>query len=41
MKIKELIKATNAKVIKEIDENLEVNLSTDTRTIKDGDFIYH
>ena len=38
MKIKELIKATNAKVIKEIDENLEVNLSTDTRTIKDGDF---
>ena len=38
MKIKELIKATNAKVIKEIDENLEVNLSTDTRTIKNGDF---
>ena len=38
MKIKELIKATNAKVIKEIDENLEVNISTDTRTIKDGDF---
>ena len=38
MKIKELIAATNAKVIKSIDENLDVNISTDTRTIKDGDF---
>ena len=38
MKIKELIEATNAKVIKPIDENLYVKISTDTRTIKDGDF---
>lgn len=38
MKIKELIEATNAKVIKPIDENLDVNISTDTRTIKNGDF---
>ena len=38
MKIKELIAATNAKVIKPIDENLDVNISTDTRTIKKGDF---
>ena len=38
MKIKELIEATNAKVIKPIDENSDVNISTDTRTIKNGDF---
>lgn len=38
MNIKELIKATNAKVLKEIDENLEVKISTDTRTIQSGDF---
>ena len=38
MKIKELIEATNAKVIKPLDENLDVKISTDTRTIKDGDF---
>ena len=38
MKIKELIEATNAKLIKPIDENLDVNISTDTRTIKNGDF---
>lgn len=38
MRIKELIKATNAKVLKEVDENLEVRISTDTRTIQKGDF---
>lgn len=38
MKIKDLIAATGAKVLKEIDENLDVNISTDTRTIKSGDF---
>ena len=38
MKIKELIEATNAKVIKPLEENLDVKISTDTRTIKDGDF---
>lgn len=38
MKIKELIEATGAVVIKEIDSDLDVNISTDTRTIKSGDF---
>ena len=38
MKIKELIKATNAEIIGNINKDLDVNLSTDTRTIKDGDF---
>ena len=38
MKIKELIEATNAKILKPVDENLDVNISTDTRTIKNGDF---
>ena len=38
MKIKELIAATGAKVLKEVDENLDVKISTDTRTIKEGDF---
>ncbi len=38
MKIKDLIQATNAKVLKNIDENLEVKISTDTRTISKGDF---
>ena len=38
MKIKEIIEATNAKVLKEIDEELEVRISTDTRTIQTGDF---
>ena len=38
MKIKDLITASGAKVLKEIDEELDVNISTDTRTIKKGDF---
>ena len=38
MKIKDLITATNAEVLKKIDENLEVKISTDTRTISKGDF---
>ena len=38
MKIKDLIEATNAKMLTEIDENLEVRISTDTRTIQKGDF---
>lgn len=38
MKIKDLITATNAKVLKNIDENLDVRISTDTRTISRGDF---
>ena len=38
MKISELIKATGAKVFGNINEDLEVNISTDTRTIKEGDF---
>ena len=38
MKIKDLIEATGAKVLKNIDENLDVKISTDTRTIKPGDF---
>ena len=37
MKIKELIEATNAKVFGNYDEDLEVQISTDTRTIKKGD----
>lgn len=38
MKIRELIEATGAKVLKQIDEELEVKISTDTRTIGKGDF---
>ena len=38
MKIKELIEATGAKVHGVIDENIDVNISTDTRTIQRGDF---
>ena len=38
MKIRDLIAATNAKVLKGIDENLDVKISTDTRTISKGDF---
>ncbi len=38
MKIKELILATGAEVLQEIDEELEVRISTDTRTIQKGDF---
>ena len=38
MKISELIEATNAKVIGSFDNDIEVNISTDPRTIKEGDF---
>lgn len=38
MKIRELIEATNAKVSGNADLNTEVIISTDTRTIKEGDF---
>ncbi len=38
MKIRELIQATNAKKIGEIDFDFEVRISTDTRTIQKGDF---
>ena len=38
MKIRELIDATDATVIGNIDLDTEVNISTDTRTIKKGDF---
>ena len=37
MKISDLIKATNAKVICNIEEDKEVSISTDTRTIQAGD----
>lgn len=38
MKISELILATNAKIIGKFDEDLDVRISTDTRTIQKGDF---
>ena len=38
MKIRELIDATDATFIGNIDLDTEVNISTDTRTIKKGDF---
>lgn len=38
MKISEIIEATGAKVLQEIDRDLDVKISTDTRTIKEGDF---
>ena len=38
MKISELILATNAKIIGKFDEDLDVRISTDTRTIQEGDF---
>lgn len=38
MKISELIEATNANVIGNFEEDVEVRISTDTRTIKEGDF---
>ena len=38
MKISELIKITNAKLIGNLEEDFNVQISTDTRTIKDGDF---
>ena len=37
MKINELIQATNAKVYGNFDKDLEVRISTDTRTIQKGD----
>lgn len=38
MKISELIKITNAKLLGNLEEDFNVQISTDTRTIKDGDF---
>ena len=38
MKIRELIAVTSAKILKDVDEDLDVRISTDTRTIKSGDF---
>ena len=38
MKIRELIVVTGAKILKDVDEDLDVRISTDTRTIKSGDF---
>ena len=38
MKISELIKITNAKLIGNLEEDFNVQISTDTRTIKEGDF---
>lgn len=38
MKISELIQATGAKVFGNYDEDLDVRISTDTRTIQKGDF---
>ena len=38
MKISELLKATNADIVNNYSEDCEVRISTDTRTIKQGDF---
>ena len=38
MKISEIIKASNADIFSGIVEDFDVNISTDTRTIKEGDF---
>ena len=38
MKIRDLIAATNAKVLRIFDEDRDVRISTDTRTIQNGDF---
>ena len=38
MKIRDLITATDAKVLKDINRDLDVKISTDTRTIAKGDF---
>lgn len=38
MKIRDLITATNAKVLRVFDEDRDVRISTDTRTIQNGDF---
>ncbi|MBE7703130.1 MAG: UDP-N-acetylmuramoyl-tripeptide--D-alanyl-D-alanine ligase [Cyanobacteria bacterium SIG28] len=38
MKLSEIIKATNAKTSKNYDTDLDIKISTDTRTIENGDF---
>ena len=38
MKLSELIKATNPKILQGYEKDVEVRISTDTRTIKEGDF---
>ena len=38
MKISELINITNAEVLGSFDEDFDVEISTDTRTVKKGDF---
>ena len=38
MKLNEIIKAVNPKILKGSSEDLDVNISTDTRTISNGDF---
>ena len=38
MKIREIIEAVKPEVTGNIDSDLDVNISTDTRTIKSGDF---
>ncbi len=38
MRISELIKAANARVLTELEKDIEVRISTDTRTIQKGDF---
>ena len=38
MKISELIEITNAEILGKLEEDREVRISTDTRTIQNGDF---
>ena len=38
MKLKEVIKATGIKLIGDYNEDLEIKISTDTRTLQKGDF---
>ncbi|MBE7711197.1 MAG: UDP-N-acetylmuramoyl-tripeptide--D-alanyl-D-alanine ligase [Cyanobacteria bacterium SIG31] len=38
MKLEDIVKITNAKVIGNLEKNIDVQISTDTRTIKKGDF---
>ena len=38
MKLNEIIKAVNPKILKGSNDDLDVNISTDTRTISNGDF---
>ena len=40
MKIRDLITATNAKVLRIFDEDRDVRISTDTRTIEKGGFLF-